>query len=83
MQLVRNVKRDDALRNIAESARGEFGETFRKYIGRMSESLSLVMQGLRDEYGIPELDQFALAIEVSEQQTSSELVKELARQIAD
>jgi hypothetical protein len=83
MQILHDVKIDDALKSVAETAPGEFGETFRKYMLRASESLSSAMRGLRDEYGIPELDQFALAIELSEQKTTSELIKELTRQIED
>lgn len=83
MKLVDHVHIADALVSIGEGAIGEFGDTFRKHLTRMEQSMKIAMQGLRDEYGIPELDEFALALELGEEKTSQELVKELNRQITD
>ncbi|QQE79720.1 hypothetical protein GI364_04320 [Alicyclobacillus sp. SO9] len=83
MKLLDGAHIPDALQSVGDAAIGEFGDTFRKHLTRLDQSMKIAMQGLRDEYGIPELDVFALALELGEEKTSQELLKELNRQIDD
>jgi Flp pilus assembly protein TadB len=84
-QLKMDVPIQDALVQMANIAPGEFGDVFRQLIHRMTQEKPLrdVMQELRREYEVRELDDFCLAIELSDQKTSTILIDLLDKQILE
>jgi Flp pilus assembly protein TadB len=84
-QLKMNVHIQDALVQMANIAPGEFGDVFRHMIHRMEqgESMREVMQELRREYEVRELDDFCLAIGLSDEKTSTILIDLLDKQILE
>jgi len=75
---------DEALRSVAEIAPGEFGETFRKLIAQMqNRPLKAIAIDLRNEYEVPEVDTFCIALEYSDERTPASLIESLRLQIAE
>ncbi len=85
MLLKMGVPLTDALREIADLAPGEFGITMRTHLDQLGGGRSLreVMQDLRYEFEVRELDEFCVAIEMSDQKSSQILVDLIARQVRD
>lgn len=85
-QLKMEVPIQDALGEIAAIAPGEFGEIFRQTIHRIrnkTRSMREAMQELRREYEVRELDDFCLAIELSDEKTMAVLIDLLDKQILE
>lgn len=85
MLLKMGVPLTDALREIAEIAPGEFGETMRSYMDQLGSGRSLrdIMQDLRYEFEVRELDEFCVAIEMSDHKSPQILVDLISRQVRD
>ena len=85
MLLKMGVPLTDALREIADLAPGDFGGTMRAYMDQLGSGRSLreVMQELRYEFEVRELDEFCVAIEMSDHKSPQILVDLIARQVRD
>lgn len=75
---------DEALRSVAEIAPGEFGETFRQLLSQLqNRPLKSIAVDLRNEYEVPEVDTFCLALEYSDERTPASLIESLRLQISE
>lgn len=85
MLLKMKVPMTEALREIGQIAPGEFGETMRSYLDQLGTGRSLreVMQELRFEFEVRELDEFCVAIEMSDDKSPEILVDLIDRQVRD
>lgn len=83
-QLRMRMPLEEALREIAQLAPGSFGITFRSYVDQIGQrSLREVMTELSREYEVRELDEFCVALALSDQKTPEILAEMISRQVRE
>lgn len=86
-QLKMGIPLDQALEEISSYAPGEFGSVFNDAVSQLTgqnrRSLKEVMQDLRLQYEVKELDSFCLSLELSDMKTMTILREQLDRQISE